>query len=91
MISLICEIKKNKINEQNRKKFIDSQNKLMVAKWEEIEDTNKKGEGIKINTNCQLWKLSRACEVHHREYSQGYYYNYVWYHMGTRLTGVITL
>ena len=32
MISLICEIKKNKINEQNRKKFIDSQNKLMVAK-----------------------------------------------------------
>ena len=40
--------RKNKINEQTKlNKFIDTENKVMVAIWERVRGLGGKGEGIK--------------------------------------------
>ena len=37
---------KNKTNKQKRNRFMDTENKLMVTRWEEIGGLGEKGEGI---------------------------------------------
>ena len=38
---------KSKINKQNRNKLTDTENILMIARWERIGGLGEKGEGIK--------------------------------------------
>ena len=38
---------KNKINKQNRNRFIDTENILMVARWEGVGRTVKKVKGLR--------------------------------------------
>ena len=44
---------KNKINKnQNRNRVIDTENVLMVARWEGCWEMGKKGEGIRGQIDC---------------------------------------
>lgn len=53
------------MNKQNRNRIVDTENILMVARWEGRWEMGKKGEGIKMY---QLFvtELSWGCEVQHR-------------------------
>ena len=78
---------KNKINNQNRNRLIDTENILIVARGRGLEGMYKKGEGIK-KYKLIVAEWSQGCKVHYREYSQ--YFNTGWCHMGMRFIGAIT-
>ena len=60
---------KNNINKQDRNRFIDTKNRLMVVRGEGTGGLGEKGEGIeqyKLVVTKQSWE----CKVQHKEYSQ---------------------
>ena len=46
MVSLICGILKS-MNKQNRKRPTDTENTLIIGRWEGVGGMSEKGEGIK--------------------------------------------
>ena len=60
---------KNKINKQNRNSLMDTENILMIARWELVEGLDEKGEGIE-KYRLVVTKWSQGREVQQKGYSQ---------------------
>ena len=60
---------KNKANKQNLNRLIDTENRLMVSRWEGCWGPSEKSEGIK-NYKLVVTQLSWECKVYHKKYNQ---------------------
>ena len=59
---------KNKISKQNRNRIIDTENVLMVVRWQEFWDTGENCEGIK-KYKFVFTEYPGGCKPQHREWS----------------------
>ena len=56
------------MNKQNRNSLIDTENKLIISRWEGNWGLGEKCEGIK-KYKLVVTKQSWGCKVQHKEYS----------------------